>query len=432
MHHETEGMPVRSARLIVLIAALAVACSSPPPPGGSDASQADTARDDRGSADAQLGDSAEGDGSVADGFADAAPAIDAATLDAGTDLDTGAVFDASQPFVYVGSSNGNISVYALDSASGNLTPRGQTAAGSNPSFLAVDPSHRHLYAVNEGGNAGQVAAFEIDPASGALRFLNRVSSEGRGPAHLSVDATGRWVLVANYGDGAVAVLPIQADGRLGPAADSEAPGMNAHLIITDPANRFAFVPCLGSNLIAQFAFDATSGALTPNSVPSVASMAGAGPRHLAFHPSARWAYAINERNSTMTTYAYDAATGRLTASQTLSTLPAGYSGSNTCAEVAVHPSGRFVLGSNRGHDSIVVFAVDDTSGALSLIGHTPTGGQTPRHFGLTPDGSLLLVANQQSEDVFAFRVEVASGGLTSLGRVAQVNRPAYVGVVTLP
>ncbi len=351
---------------------------------------------------------------------DAAPVFaDAAAPDALPSPDASA-----PPAVYVGSAGGDIHVFGFDPATGALAPRSTAPAGNNPSFLsAFGP---HLYAVNE-GQRGQVAAFAIG-AQGALAFMNRVSSGGAGPAHLL--ATERFVLVAHYDDGVVTVMPVTAAG-VGAPIDSEHPGDNAHQVVLDPAGRHVFVPCLGSDLVAQFAFDPLTGALTPNAVPSVASAAGAGPRHLAFHPNARWAYVINESDSTITTYDYDAASGRLTARpRPVSTLPRGFSGSNTTAEIAVHPSGRFVYGSNRGDDSIAAFSVDATTGELALLSHTPTGGSSPRSFALSPDGRILLVANQLSATVHALAIDPVTGAVTALGKVADVPRPAFVGFFT--
>lgn len=378
---------------------------------------------------------------------DAAPTTDAAAQDAdpedtpdagedaGADVDSGLTPDSGQtgvPYVYAGSAAGNIHLFQLNPSDGTLAPLAVTAAGSNPSFLAFSPGRRHLYAVNEAGN-GTVAAFSINPSNGELTFLNRVSSEGSGPAHLSVDQAGRFVLVANYGDGAIASLPIQPDGSLGAAVDTDDPGENAHLIITDPANTHLFVPFLGSNFVAQYHFDPANGMFSPNTPPNVPSEAGAGPRHMAFHPNARWAYVINERNSTITHLNYDAQTGLLTpVPPNISTLPVNFGGTNTTSHIVVHPNGRFVYGANRGHDSIAIFGVDQNTGALAAIGHTPAGGMTPRNFTLTPDGNLLLAANLRSDTIHAFRVNPADGSLAPLGEVAQVNRPSYVGVILLP
>jgi 6-phosphogluconolactonase len=332
------------------------------------------------------------------------------------------------PFVYVGGGNNLISVYRLNPSTGALTFQSSADGGNNPSFLAVDPAAQRLYAVAE-GTAGRVVAYSINQTTGALTPLNSAAA-GNGPAHLSVDATGRFVLVANYGGGTVAVLPVTGAG-VGAAVSTQSPGPMAHQIITDATNRFAVVPTLGADAVFQYAFDPDGGALTPNPVASVATANNAGPRHIAFHPNGRFAYLINETDDTLTAMAWNATTGRLTPLQTLSTLPNGVAGNtNTCAEVVVSPSGNFVYGSNRGHNSIVTFALDADAGTMTLVGHTPTGGSTPRNFTVDPSGTLMLVANQGSSNVVAFRVD--GGSLSSLGVVATPNSPAYVGVVYLP
>lgn len=412
---------------------LSLCCACAAAPGGADggASGADGSSARDGAEPTDLGSppdaAAEFDGGPADADAGAAlPDAGAALPDAGP-ADSGV---ARVAHVLVGSGDGNIYRWRFDLRSGALGPRGATAAGSNPSFLAFHPGGGFVYAVNEASPNGRVAAFRFDPTSGALSLLNRVSSEGAGPAHLSVDQAGRFVLVANYGDGGIAVLPIQADGRLSAAVDARRAGDNAHQIQTDPANRFAFVPCLGADNIAQYRFDPLTGALSQNG--AVSSAPGAGPRHLAFHPSARFAYAINESDRTITAYAYDAAGGTLAVLGSLSTLPAGYGGQSSCAEIAVHPSGRWVYGSNRGHDSIARFAVDEQSGQLSAIDHTPTGGQTPRSFALSADGSWLIVANQASDALVVFGVDAANGALRAVGASIPVPRPAFVGLLEQP
>ncbi len=304
-------------------------------------------------------------------------------------------------------------------------------AGSNPSFLAVSPAHDTLFAVNEdGGDKAAVASFHIDAKSGALTFVSRVSSQGDGPAHVATDKTGKFAFVANYGGGTVAVLPIGAGGVLGEAIDKHDHGGNAnpHQMITAPSNTFAFVPNKGLNTVTQYAFDAVSGKLT--GAGKLDGPAGSGPRHLDFSPTGPYAYLINEVDSTMTALSYDAAAGKLTKLQSLSTLPSGFQGNNTCAEVQVAPSGKFVYGSNRGHDSIAVFSVGG-DGKLALVGHQPTMGQSPRHFQVDATGEFLLVANQGSGNVVTFRVDTATGKLTDTGKSVSVGQASFVGVVYL-
>ncbi|MBL8953392.1 MAG: lactonase family protein [Myxococcaceae bacterium] len=331
---------------------------------------------------------------------------------------------AGVPYVYVGAGN-TIYIYRLEPGDGGMTARGQVPAGNGASFLAVHPSKRWLYAVNE--NSSEVAAFAVDAGTGGLTFINRVSSFGAGPAHLSVHPAGRYLLVSNYGSGDIATVPILANGGLSAAATSNPrPGANAHQIIADASGANVYVPCLGSNRVAQYDFD---GGLTAKSPPSYSTAADAGPRHLDLHPNGRWAYLINEKDLTMS--ALDISAGRLTHKQTLRTVPGGFNSGST-AEVFVHPAGHSVYGSNRGHDSIVHFSLD-ANGLMTLVGHAPTGGNTPRSFGLSPDGRLLLVANQGSNSIVAMRVDPTNGALTSLGPVATLpSGPAYVGVVALP
>jgi len=321
-----------------------------------------------------------------------------------------------------------------------LTPRGAPVdATPNPSFLAFAPAGDFLFSVNASDNvpgigSGAVSSFRIDAATGGLTFINRVSSQGAGPAHVSVDHTGNFVFVANYNGGTIAVLPVAEDGTLGNSVDgaSHGPVAQAHQVLIDSSNRFLFVPNKGSSDITQYRFDEATGQLDPNTPPALALAAGAGTRHLAFHPSAPYAYAINELDDTMVALSFDAAQGTLAPLQTLPTLPEGVNGgNNTCAEVQVAPSGRFVYGSNRGHNSIVIYSVDAATGRLSLVGHQLTGGNTPRSFHLDRNGRVMLVANQGSNEVVSFQVDATSGLLTEVGSVS-VQAPAFVGVLYLP
>jgi len=323
------------------------------------------------------------------------------------------------------SGTGPVRVYALDLASGALLPRGTADAGPNPSFLAVDPALRHVYAVNEGGANSTVTAMAFDSTTGALRPLNS-AVVGSGPAHLAVDPSGAWVLAANYNGGSVVVLPIRVDGSVGPVKMTVQPGAQPHQVVFDATGQSAFIPCKGDDFVAQYRFAPDAGTLEPRSPSSVATASGAGPRHLALHPNGRWAYLVNELDSTITTLAVS--DGRLTSLGTLSTLPAGFSGENTGAEVLVHPSGRWVYASNRGHDSIAQFEVNEGTGALSLLGHTSTLGETPRSFTIDPSGRVLLVANQGSGTVKSFALE--AGAPVYTGHELTVDSPAYVGAVS--
>jgi 6-phosphogluconolactonase len=353
--------------------------------------------------------------------------------DAGADTGVAPPPANTGPLVAYASGYGpSIARFSVDATTGLLTSKGSiAAANSDPSFLAVNPAATVLYALSE-ATAGKVSAYAIDKTSGALTHINDVSSQGNGPAHLSVDASGKWVFVANYGDGTVSVLPVQASGGLGNATDTQSVGTNAHMIVADLSNRYVFVPCLGRDYVAQFRFDATAGKLIPNATPHVATAAGAGPRHIAFHPNGKLAYLINETKSTMTAFSLDGATGRLSEIETQSTLPAGFTGANTGAEVWVHPSGKWVMGSNRGHDSIVVFAIDGGTGKMTLKGHTKTGGAMPRDFTLDPSGTFLYAANQGSGTVVPVRVDATQGTLAPAGTSVSVQSATFVGVVRLP
>ncbi len=338
-----------------------------------------------------------------------------------------------------------IFVFKCDAASGTAQLIGAVAGLPNPSFLAIHPSRRYLYAVNEIGDfggraAGAVSAFVVDGDTGGLRSLNQQSSVGSGPCHLIVDATGRFVLVANYGSGSVAVLPIQADGSLAEASDfvqhhgasvnpQRQEGPHAHSIILDPANRFAFVADLGLDKLMIYRFDADGGKLTPNKPASVSVSPGAGPRHFTFHPNGRYAYVINELDNTVTAFAYDAGSGALHARQTLSTLPEGYAQTSYCADIHVAPNGRFLYGSNRGHDSIAIFSIDD-AGRLSSLGQEPTRGRWPRNFALDPSGRFMWVANQESDGITIFAVDEATGRLSARDQL-RVPKPACVKFIAV-
>jgi 6-phosphogluconolactonase len=330
----------------------------------------------------------------------------------------------------------------MDPVSGALTLVHTVADVPNPSFLALHPSRRYLYAVNavpeiDGHPGGAVSAFAIDPATGALTFLNRQSSHGAGPCHVSVEHTGRFVLAANYGGGSVVMFPVQSDGSLAAASDfvqhtgssvnpRRQEGPHAHSITPDPANRFALACDLGLDNVLVYRLDLEAGRLIPNDPPFVRTHPGAGPRHLDFHPNGRYVYVINELDSTLTVFTYDAERGVLEEIQTISTLPEDFAGQNTCADVHVHPAGRFVYGSNRGHDSIAIFRVDEGTGRLDAVGHVPTQGQTPRNFAIDPSGTFLYAANQQSDTIVAFRIDQGMGQLAPTGHVLSIPTPVCV------
>jgi 6-phosphogluconolactonase len=357
--------------------------------------------------------------------------------------------NAGRLWVYVGTytdgKGRGIYLLEMDPATGTLTPRGLAAEATNPSFLAVHPSRKFLYAVSEVGESGgrkggAVRAFALDAKTGALTPLNQQSSGGSGPCYVTVDREGRNVLAANYGGGSVAVLPIGEDGRLGAASafvqhrgsgtnPRRQEGPHAHSINLDPANRFAVAADLGLDKLLVHRFDASKGTLTPNDPPATSVAPGAGPRHFAFHPDGRHAYVINEMACTVTAFDYNPERGVLTELQTVSTLPEGVKPGYSTAEVQVHPSGKFVYGSNRGHDSIAIFAVDPSSGRLTPVGHQPTQGKTPRNFAIDPSGSFLLAENQDSGTIVVFRIDPQTGRLSPTGQTVEVPAPVCVKFV---
>ena len=329
--------------------------------------------------------------------------------------------------------------FRFDTASGKLTPIGLAAETENPSFLVVHQNGRFLYAVNEigkyqGKDTGSVTAFAIDRAAGKLTELNKVATKGTIPCHLKIDNTGKFLVLVNYGSGSTASFPIQADGRLGEAVSfhqhtgssvnaSRQKGPHAHSINFSPDYRFAIVADLGIDKVLTYRFDARTGELTANTPPSVTVKAGAGPRHFTFSPSGKFGYAINELQSTVTAFTYNGATGVLNEIQTISTLPAGFSGVTHTAEVVAHPSGKFLYGSNRGHDSIAVFTVDKTKGTLGFVEAVPTQGKTPRNFVIDPSGQFLLAENQDSDSIVIFRIDQQTGKLTPTGDKVETPMP---------
>jgi 6-phosphogluconolactonase len=345
------------------------------------------------------------------------------------------------PLVYIGTytntESRGIYVSRFEPATGRLSEPALAAATPDPSFLVLAAGGTHLYAVNElpeldGRATGAVSAFAVDAGTGGLTSINRQASEGASPCHLVLDQERRHVLVANYHGGSVAVLPIARDGSVWPATcvirhEGRGPhpdrqeGPHAHSIHLDPSGRRALAVDLGLDKVLLYEFDAATGVLTPGDPPHAALAEGSGPRHLAFHPNGRHVYVDNELASTVTVFDYDE--GRLTEPQTLSTLPAGFTGPNTTAEVQVAPDGRFLYVSNRGHDSIAIFSVDAGTGRLTPAGHAPTLGRTPRHFALDPSGGYLLVAHQDSDSVIAFRIDPGTGGLRPTGSRIAVPRP---------
>jgi 6-phosphogluconolactonase len=329
-----------------------------------------------------------------------------------------------------------IYVYRMNLGSGELRHAATVKGISNPSFLAIDPSRRFLFSVNESGEfmgkkGGGVTAFAIDRRTGDLAKINERHSPGV-PCHVSVHPTGKFVLAANYGGGNVVIYPVDSDGSLREASDiaqhvgtgadpKRQDGPHAHCIMVDKSGEYAFAPDLGIDRVMIYRIDAKGGRLVPNGF--AATKPGAGPRHFDFHPSGRFAYVINELDSTLTAFAYERSKGALKELQTVSTLPTEFKGASYCADVHVHPSGKFVYGSNRGHDSIVAFAIEQGTGKLNLIGHESTGGKWPRNFGIDPTGVFLLAANQNTDNVVTFRIDQQTGKLKATGQVTEIPVP---------
>ncbi|MFZ0804762.1 MAG: lactonase family protein, partial [Candidatus Sulfotelmatobacter sp.] len=314
-----------------------------------------------------------------------------------------------------GTNSKGIYAYGFDTKTGEVAPLGVAAETTNPSFVALSPNGHFLYAVNEvgdykGPNSGGVSAFAVDHASGKLTFLNEVATRGADPCYITVDKMGKFVLVANYTGGSVAVFPVLADGKLGGASGfvqhtghgtnpERQEGPHAHSIDLSPDNRFAYVDDLGLDELLVYKFDNAKGTLAPNDPPFAKLDAGSGPRHFALSPSGKFAYVISEMGRSVTVFSNDAASGKLQHLQTISTLPKDFTSRNDDAEIEIHPSGKFLYASNRGNDSIAVYAIDPDKGTLTLVEITPTGGKEPRAFEIDPSGKFLFAANQKSDNI---------------------------------
>ncbi len=352
-----------------------------------------------------------------------------------------------------GGANGE-GIYLLewDAANGELSNRKLAVKTPNPSWICIHPSRKYLYAINEvadfNGANGSVSAFAIDDADGSLAALNTVSSEGAGPAYMSIDASGRYVFVANYIGGSIAVLPILAGGSLGSAVDShrhtgsvgakhatDAPHgsfamsghdtPHAHMIAPDPANKFVLATDLGQDRIYVYQFDPATGKLTPAATPFISLPTGDGPRHFAFHPNGHWLYSLQEEASTVAFFQYDRETGALMAQQTLSALPAGFAGTSFASEIMVSPNGRFLYSANRLYDAISVFSIG-ADGTLKLVAETSTGGDYPRSCTIDPEGHFLYSCNQRSDCITSFTIDRSTGLLTPTGKFTPVGSPAII------
>jgi len=357
---------------------------------------------------------------------------------------------AEDYFMYVGTYTGQQSkgIYAwrFDATAGKFTPLGLVANTPSPSFLAAHPNGRFLYAVNEVSHfqhmerSGSVSAFAIDPATGKLTLLNNQGSLGDGPCHLALDREGKCLMVANYNNGSVAAFPLAPNGLInestsffqhkGSGADPKRQeGPHAHCMTVTPEGRFVLASDLGLDEVLFYRLNAAKASMVVNEPRFVKVTPGAGPRHLVFHPNGKVAYLINEIQSSITTFAYEPDGAVLRELQTVSTLPKDYKGHNDDAEIQVHPSGKFVYGSNRGHDSIAVFSVDPKSFTLKPVEYVSTQGKTPRNFAIDPTGKYLIAENQESNNMVVFRIDQSTGRLTPTGQVISAFSPVCITFV---
>jgi 6-phosphogluconolactonase len=334
-----------------------------------------------------------------------------------------------------------IYAFRYDASTGLLSPIGVAAETPDPSFLVIHPSGKYLYAVNEAGKNSMVSAFALDAHSGKLTPLNQLPALGEDPCYISFDKTGKYVFVANYTSGNIAVFPIGPDGRLrehtalvtdsgttGPNKERQE-GPHAHWIETSPDNRFVLVADLGLDQVLLYKFDAANGSLMANAPAFAKLKPGSGPRHIAFHPNGKFVFVVSELSSTATTFRYDAKKGSLKEIGSVSTLPSNFSGRNDVAELAVHPNGKFLYVSNRGRDSIAILSIDGSTGALTSIGGTPTGGKEPRHFAIDPTGKYLLAENQLSDSILTFKIDPVTGELWQAALDVSVPSPVDVAFV---
>ena len=345
---------------------------------------------------------------------------------------------------YTGKKSQGIYRVEFDSATGKLGTPQLAAEVTSPSFLAIHPERTHLFCVCEvndvkGKRGGGVASFTLDAKTGELKPINQQSSVGGGPCHIVCDKAGKNVLVANYGGGSAAVLPVDKDGKLGEASSfvqhkgssvdkARQQGPHAHSVNLDAANKFAMVADLGLDKVLVYKFDSAAGKIVANDPPAVDLEPGAGPRHFAFHPNGKFAYVNNEMHSTLTAMTYDAEKGEFKKVNTLTTLPAPTPGNST-AETVVHPNGKFVYTSNRGHNSIAIFAIDETTGAIKPLGHQGEGIKIPRNFNIDPSGKWMIVANQAGDSLIVFAIDPATGKLTPTDQKVEVGAPVCVKFV---
>ena len=337
----------------------------------------------------------------------------------------------------------SVHLFQLNLQDGSLKKLNAVDGLTNPSFLKIHPNGKYLYTVNEvstfdGKKSGGVTAFALDVKGGKLNKINQQPSGDTGPCHLTVDATGKYVLVAHYGGGSTSVLPIKKDGSVGTlvsqikhkgsSVHSRQKAPHAHSVHVGPNNKFAFAPDLGIDKVLVFSFDEKTGAIAETKFDGAKLEPGSGPRHFSFHPDGEFAYVINEITQTVTAFRYNAKRGRLRTLQTLSSVPHPVEGNST-AEVLVHPTGKFLYGSNRGHNSIAMFRINEKNGKLTALGHESTRGSTPRNFGIDPTGQFLLAANQQSDNVVVFRINQDTGKLKFTGNEIKLSKPVCVRMI---
>jgi 6-phosphogluconolactonase len=360
------------------------------------------------------------------------PSPEGGAVDSAAPLPDGAVPDAAVPegprteVAFVGGGDGMVRTYALDATTGALSPLSSVSAGNDPSYLAFDEARQLAFAIDSGQN--QVRTFAVSPKTGTLTAKGQaVGTGGTGATHVSLVPSGKYLLVAHYTSGHLAVVPVAADGTLSAPSDVVLAGDKAHFAEMDAAKRTVFVPCLGANVVARYTLDETTGKLT--ALAPVALPAGAGPRHLSFASGSPFVFVVNELASSVTSFSYDAATGGLGLVETKSSLPAGFAGANTGAAIFAHPSGKVVYASNRGEDSIARFTYD-AQGRLTREGSVPTSGRIPRSFGLAGKGRFAYVANQGSGTVYGYTIDPATFAMSPMGASAQITgltSPKFVG-----
>ncbi len=348
---------------------------------------------------------------------------------------TVALTASTQYLMYIGNFGTSIPAFRLDTASGKLTSQGSVAETPTPAWLAIARSGKYLYAINE--RADSVSAFQIDPKSGKLKALNKVPTKGKGPCHVSVDHTGKALFVANYGSGSLESFPIQADGSIGERAsfiqnEGSGPdkenqrGPHAHSANISPDNRFLVLADLGLDKLMVFKIDPATAKLTPNDPPFTSIKPGSGPRHFVFSPNAKFGYVIDEMGSTIIGFSWDKQKGTLKEIQNVSTLPDGFKGSNTTAEIAMSPTGDFLYGSNRGAGTVAVYSVNKATGMLTKVQDAASGGTTIRSFGIDPTGQFLLAGLQEKNIVVEFRRDKSTGKLTLTGEKVDTDSPVCV------